>query len=146
MDLENKGYLRKLISIARFRIPLMLSKWLFGAPTIKHHCSLSYPRQSLRQHLLDSNTRYRDSPHFQDPPRLKKGYTSRFCSNMTIVTLESHNSVLWNGIVTVKYDPQMTHKTKIMIQGSMLYFLIYYSSSFNMLVIENSSRDWDGKY
>ena len=30
--------------------------------------------QSLRQHQWDSNTRYRDNPHFQDPLRLKKGY------------------------------------------------------------------------
>jgi hypothetical protein len=38
----------------------------FGAPNIKPPCLLSYPRQSLRQHQWDSNTRYRDSPHFQD--------------------------------------------------------------------------------
>ena len=28
-----------------------------------------------KQHKWDSNTRYRDNPHFQDPLRLEKGYT-----------------------------------------------------------------------
>ena len=36
---------------------------IFFAITDNH--LLSYPRQSLRQHQWVSNTRYRDSPHFQ---------------------------------------------------------------------------------
>jgi hypothetical protein len=81
----------RVISIARVRVPVMLYKLYsitdcvsdrlsdyvpinFGAPNIKHSCLLSYPRQSLRQSYWDSNTRYRDSPDFQDPLRLEKGY------------------------------------------------------------------------
>ena len=68
--------------MARVRIPLIFLSDLvsdyapinFGAPNIKHPSLLSYPRQSLRQHKWDSNTRYRESPHFQDPLRLEKGY------------------------------------------------------------------------
>ena len=64
MDLDNGGYLYSAFSIPQ-TLPLRISSTLAYS---------SYQKQSLRQHKCDWKTRYRDTLHFQDPLRLKKGY------------------------------------------------------------------------
>ena len=72
----------KFISVARVKISpnVVLVNVSVMALVITHQstltipiiCLLSYRRQSLREHKCYLNTRYKDTPHFQDPLRLEK--------------------------------------------------------------------------